>query len=1003
VIYISPFLINFGRAKLTLLSAISHLTHFCAKIPNSTHVDNRPLFERDPPEFPDGWHSSQTTLAVYEGLYGSTVTLPRALPLPQRQFSVEMQYQSAISAHRHSAFIAYKELYKHGLLNENLLPIPNVIEPTREDEVRAMLADLERRERLANATTGVDPWQPEDGESTAWLCSQLTIEGLSPLLLFTRSETIPFEFDYGPVIYPPGRAPMRISLHPLAKLTADHPKVAQARDFTRRMFWGLNNSRMNWDDLHFAYLFLPIQESNTVWDSRRAWLEGECRVNAEDFPDCLMVKATQFVKKFGFVDDLTLIKRHVEFGRPWMFKGWRYEELTSQEEEKLRDRYGRLLDNIAITYPLMIVQSCAPRTNMLLPTRVSESGQCDGISTQFLIQEHTTIVLLSNEETEYAFLLPSVLRALSSLMTANSLRNTLFPSTPLQEIPLSLLKVAITAPSSNDGVNYQRLETLGDAVLKFVVGVQLLAEYPLWHEGYLTKMKGHAVANVRLAKEDLKRRLHRWLIRGVSFYFFSGINVSSKPDVMLGRKWKPRYFSLPEVLDPDEKERMSGVEVVLTGHDTGLSSSANEIEDPAKPRNRKKKKSKSNRLSTKGRFATKVQVLSDENFTVLADVVESIIGAAYLHGDLPLGYECVKYFDLGVEWAPTSLRIDQILAHSDTLSCEQASPSTPFPPQLEDVEHMLGYTFRRKMLLIEALTHASYQNDSYRTTSYERMVFLGDSILDLIVNDFLYRVPGKNYSPGHIYLRKIAVVNMHLLAYLCLNTMVKKTAITPRPNPDTRTIEETREEHEINLFSCLLHTSPRVLEDQINAHSRYKKMRFEIGNALTEGKTYPWAALTRLQAPKFFSDIIESLIGAVYLDSHGDMAIMRKIVKKFGVSQVLEHIVVDDVDVLHPISRLSLWTQKTGKELEFQTSRKGANVICCVFIGGTELECARATSIYRGKVSEEEVKFAAAEAAIKDLKLRDVGVQYDVLKQKKKGSKKKKGKEKLEEMTPPAT
>lgn len=595
---------KFCSAKLTLHSAISHLTHFCSKIPNSTHVDNRPLFERDPPEFPDGWHSSETQApAAYQGLYGSSVTLPRALPLPQRQFSVEREYKTVISAHRHAAFIAYKELYNHGLLNENLLPIPNVIEPTPEDEVKAMLADVERRESLANVTTGVDPWQPEDGENTAWLCSQLTIEGLSPLLLFTRSETIPFEFDYGPVIYPPGRGPMRTSLHTLAKFTDDHPKVAQARDFTRRVFWGLNNSRMDWDDLHFAYLFLPVQESNTVWDSRRAWLEGKCKANAEDFPDRLLVKATQFVKEFGFVDDLTVIQRHVGFGRPWIFKGWRYEELTSEEEEKLRDRYGKLLDNIAITYPLMIVQSCTPRTNMLLPTCVSESGEKDkrdDIPTQLLIQEHTTIVCLSEEETEYGFLLPSVLRALSSLMTANSLRNTLFSSTPLQEIPLSLLKVAITAPSSNDGINYQRLETLGDAVLKFVVGVQLLAEYPLWHEGYLSKKKDHAVANVRLAKEDLKRRLYRWLIRGVSSYFCRVSVSQSKSDVMLGKKWKPRYFSAPEVLDPEVEKRR--IPADLTGHDTGPSSaSANENEDLTKPRSRKKRKSKSNQLSTKGR------------------------------------------------------------------------------------------------------------------------------------------------------------------------------------------------------------------------------------------------------------------------------------------------------------------------------------------------------------------------------------------------------------------
>lgn len=46
--------------------------------------------------------------------------------------------------------------------------------------------------------------------------------------------------------------------------------------------------------------------------------------------------------------------------------------------------------------------------------------------------------------------------------------------------------------------------------------------------------------------------------------------------------------------------------------------------------------------------------------------------------------------------------------------------------QTADVEKLLGYTFSRKLLLMEALTHASYHLDT-QTVSYERMEFLGDS------------------------------------------------------------------------------------------------------------------------------------------------------------------------------------------------------------------------------------------------------------------------------------
>jgi len=228
-----------------------------------------------------------------------------------------------------------------------------------------------------------------------------------------------------------------------------------------------------------------------------------------------MTKADEFGKEFAYPEDLTLILRHIGFGRPWKFIGWKYDELTPEEESKLRERYKRFLEEVVISYPLLIVQPFPPRSNFLIPLPDGSQGQAVEPSPSFLLPSQSGIIFLSYEESEYSFLLPSVLRFLAAMMTANSLRKSLFASSSLHDIPLSLLAVAMTAPSSGDSSNYQRLETLGDAVLKFVVGVQLMAEYPLWHEGYLTRKKDHAVANVRLAKEDLERGLYKWIIRGM--------------------------------------------------------------------------------------------------------------------------------------------------------------------------------------------------------------------------------------------------------------------------------------------------------------------------------------------------------------------------------------------------------------------------------------------------------------------------------------------------------
>ncbi len=59
---------------------------------------------------------------------------------------------------------------------------------------------------------------------------------------------------------------------------------------------------------------------------------------------------------------------------------------------------------------------------------------------------------------------------------------------------------------------------------------------------------------------------------------------------------------------------------------------------------------------------------------------------------------------------------------------------------MEQLEKRIGYTFKDKNLLLTALTHSSYANERHGgAESYERLEFLGDSILGLVAADFLYR------------------------------------------------------------------------------------------------------------------------------------------------------------------------------------------------------------------------------------------------------------------------
>ena len=64
---------------------------------------------------------------------------------------------------------------------------------------------------------------------------------------------------------------------------------------------------------------------------------------------------------------------------------------------------------------------------------------------------------------------------------------------------------------------------------------------------------------------------------------------------------------------------------------------------------------------------------------------------------------------------------------------------------MESLEKKLGYVFRNKELLSEALNHSSYANEhrSAEICSNERLEFLGDSVLGFVSAEFLFKTYGK--------------------------------------------------------------------------------------------------------------------------------------------------------------------------------------------------------------------------------------------------------------------
>jgi len=74
--------------------------------------------------------------------------------------------------------------------------------------------------------------------------------------------------------------------------------------------------------------------------------------------------------------------------------------------------------------------------------------------------------------------------------------------------------------------------------------------------------------------------------------------------------------------------------------------------------------------------------------------------------------------------------------------------------QISELEKSLGYQFKNKKLITEALTHRSYKKE----VNNERLEFLGDAVMDLIVGEYLFHLFPKA-EEGILSKLRAALVN----------------------------------------------------------------------------------------------------------------------------------------------------------------------------------------------------------------------------------------------------
>lgn len=164
------------------------------------------------------------------------------------------------------------------------------------------------------------------------------------------------------------------------------------------------------------------------------------------------------------------------------------------------------------------------------------------------------------------------------------------------------------------------------------------------------------------------------------------------------------------------------------------------------------------------------------------------------------------------------------------------------------------------------------------------------------------------------------------------------------------------------LWSYMRCQSIDLTNEQEATRLRHAELRESILEAMHSGTHYPWALLARLHAPKFFSDLYEALIGAIWVDS-GSFDACRAFVERSGLLSYLERLRGSPlVHVLHPkeeLGRLAISETVSYVLREAEGEDTGSGRFGCKVLLGQ-----REVADVGGALFKEEARVRAATEAV---------------------------------------
>ncbi|KAI0508772.1 hypothetical protein F5B22DRAFT_383299 [Xylaria bambusicola] len=277
----------------------------------------------------------------------------------------------------------------------------------------------------------------------------------------------------------------------------------------------------------------------------------------------------------------------------------------------------------------------------------------------------------------------------------------------------------------------------------------------------------------------------------------------------------------------------------------------------------------------------KTHIVADKS---IADVCEALIGAAYM------ATREQRNFDMAIQAVTKFVnhRNHTMRTYGDYYAAykipewQSSEPRAVHYDLASEIEKKMGYKFRYPRLLRSAFTHPSYGFIYEGIPNYQRLEFLGDALLDMVCVDHLYqKFPGAD--PQWMTEHKMAMVSNQFQGCLCVSLKLHKHMVSM----------STALHKEIADYVTNITDARTQAEDEAEASG--------LGRA-AYARNY-WTSVKR--PPKCVSDIVESYIGAVFVDSEYDYGEVQRFFDAHILPYFEDMHLYDTYANNHPVTLLS--------------------------------------------------------------------------------------------------